>query len=74
MKKIIIGHANNLLRLNKDVENEAVRRLQICNSCPMKKVKMSVAVCGNCGCPLQALARQNEKICSFWVGSTDRRF
>lgn len=67
MKGFFSGHANNLLRVDKKVENEAIRRLQICNSCPLKKVKMGVSICSNCGCPLQALARQNEKICSRWL-------
>lgn len=66
MKGIFVGHANNVLRVNKETENEAVRRLQICNSCSLKKVKIGIELCGVCGCPLQALARQNEKICNRW--------
>lgn len=64
MKGFLIGHANNVFRVKETIEKEAVRRLQICNWCPLKKVKLGVAVCGNCGCPLQALARQNQKICN----------
>lgn len=67
MKAIIQGHTNNLLRNNSTIETEAKRRISICNTCSLKKVKMGVAICGNCGCPLQALARQNKKICSFWI-------
>lgn len=66
MKGIFVGHANNVLRVNKEVENEAVRRLKICNSCSTKKEITGIAICGRCGCPLQALARQNEKICNRW--------
>lgn len=66
MKGFLIGHANNVFRVKETIEKEAKRRLLICNSCPLKKVKLGVTVCGNCGCPLQALVRQNQKICSRW--------
>ena len=66
LKPIYTGYKNALLRQNQDVEKKARQRLQVCEFCPLKKIRAGVNVCGQCGCPLSALARQDEKVCVNW--------
>ncbi len=66
LKPIYTGYKNAILRNDLIVEQEAKRRLAICNRCPLKATKLNVDYCSNCGCFLAALTRQNQKICSNW--------
>ena len=66
IKPIIQGYRNALFRDDLQVEAEALRRIEICNNCPLKKTIMGVKCCGVCGCPLAGLTRQNTKLCKKW--------
>lgn len=66
MKNFVNGYKNALLRQNAEIERQAQRRLRICATCPKAKTVAGVKVCGECGCPLAALTRQNGKVCSKW--------
>ncbi|GET49541.1 hypothetical protein RCZ02_23720 [Capnocytophaga felis] len=66
LKPIYTGYKNALLRKNEQVERKAQQRLRVCAICPMKKIRAGVSVCGQCGCPLSALTRQDEKVCINW--------
>lgn len=66
MKGLFQGYKNALFRKDISVEELAHKRLEVCRVCPLKKQRMGVQVCGKCGCPLVALARQNEKVCRNW--------
>lgn len=63
---ILTAYKNALLRNVPSVEQEAARRLTICRKCPLRKITAGVERCGQCGCPLAALTRQNGKICTKW--------
>lgn len=67
MNALLTGYTHALLRNNQKVEVEAARRLAICSQCPLKKTTMGIDRCGNCGCPLAGLTRQNTKICRKWI-------
>ncbi|WP_041997147.1 hypothetical protein [Capnocytophaga cynodegmi] len=66
LKPIYTGYKNALFRQDEIIEKKAQQRLQVCATCSMKKIRAKISVCGLCGCPLSALTRQNEKICSKW--------
>lgn len=60
------GYGNALSRKNQQVERLAAARLAVCKRCPHFKTNLGFAQCGQCGCPLAALTRQNHKICQNW--------
>ncbi len=66
MKGVIQGYKNAVLRTNPIIEEEAQRRLSICENCPFMKKTIHIKRCNLCGCPLSALTRQNYKICKKW--------
>lgn len=66
LKPIYKDYKNAVFRHNEIVQEKARQRLKVCHRCPLKKVIAGINVCGNCGCALWALTRQDEKICPNW--------
>lgn len=53
----------NLLIKNNDVEQEAIKRVQVCSECPSKANFFGIDVCGECHCPLIAKTRSKDENC-----------
>lgn len=69
-RQIIEGWWNNWLRNNPEVEQEAIRRLNICTKCSHIdmtgnncKIKGTHPCCKKCGCSLEAKARAISAKC-----------
>mgnify|MGYP000879733126 CR=1 FL=1 len=71
LKGIYNGYSNlakaSVKLSRENIEREATRRLNTCHLCPFKEKRFGVYVCGACGCPLAAKARQNDDVCSNWI-------
>lgn len=55
ISSILKGWANSITKPD-ELEPEAKRRLEICDSCPSRRRKM----CGDCGCFLPAKVRSDD--------------
>lgn len=53
--KDIIQSYSAMVNAEKDRQEEANRRLMICQECP-HRTKVVLDICGKCGCPLAAKA------------------
>ena len=76
------GKANFVANIEK-VENTAKSRVQVCTNCPDNNYEqepiesfrvsddripqLSNKMCGDCGCSLPYLLRQNLKVCKHWT-------
>lgn len=56
--------ATNFLIRDEETERKYNERLLICNDCESKKTDL-VDRCGQCGCPLATLLRQDIKVCDL---------
>lgn len=61
-KEIGEGWLNVIIK-NAEIEQEAERRLGICDGCPSKTKQLGMDVCGECHCPLLAKARSSDSEC-----------
>ncbi len=61
-KEIGEGWLNVIIK-NAEIEEEAQRRLSICNGCEKKDSMIGVDVCSLCHCPLLAKARSSDSEC-----------
>lgn len=73
------GKTNYTLNIT-EIEKQAIKRAEVCRTCvnfvdepiDFLKIKderithLSDKMCGNCGCALPYLLRQNIKICKHW--------
>ena len=53
----------NLLIMDKNVEETAMKRAEICAACPKFSKKLGVPTCAECGCPLAAKTRSTLSEC-----------
>ncbi len=62
VKEIAEGYFYNLIQ-NDVVNEEAERRLSICNACPSKSALVGIEVCSICDCPLFAKTKSPTSEC-----------
>jgi len=61
---IIEGH-KNLIFQDEETEIKYQQRILICNPCESRKSDLNIDICGECGCPLATLLRQDVKHCNL---------
>ena len=79
---LLSGVANTVIK-NKDAEELATKRAEICKACPQlvdepvsflavsdeTNPDVSGKMCNACGCAVPLKIRQNKKICKYWANS-----
>jgi hypothetical protein len=62
IKNIVEGYKNVLIK-DKTVEQLYTERVSVCRGCSSSVMKLGVATCGECGCPLLAKLRVINETC-----------